>query len=137
MGTRTIPAALVAKLQSQKWVQVRVEFSGKLVSVIGEEWFDRVDVTLSSRPLKNYDAHEQLNALAQAVRYLEKLSFSPFQNIGEPDFEAAVEPATEKMKAIIMQFKEHYNTAVAAGKTHFVFCEDPDEFSLIITVREG
>lgn len=129
--------AQAAKLQSQVWVQSRVEIGGKLVSVIGSEWFDRVDVTLSSRPIKGYDGEWDHIQLDQTVRYLEHLTFGPYQNISEPDYEAAVGTATEKLKALIIRFREHYNNCVQAGKTHFVFCEDHDEFSIIITVREG
>lgn len=125
------------KIAAQKWVQARVEIGGKLVSVIGTEWFDKVDVTLSSRPLSEYNGEWEFTAYDQAERYLKSLKFGPYQNTGEPDFEAAVEPATEKLTALIPRFKEHYINAVKAGKTHFVFCEDFDEFSIIITVREG
>lgn len=137
MAKTTIPAALEAKIKSQKWVQARVEIGGKLVSVIGTEWFDKVDVTLSSRPLSEYNGEWEFTAYDQAERYLKSLKFGPYQNTGEPDFEAAVEPATENLAALILRFKEHYINAVKAGKTHFVFCEDFDEFSIIITVREG
>jgi hypothetical protein len=135
--TTTIPAALDAKIKAQKWVQARVEIGGKLVSVIGNEWFDKVDVTLSSRPLTDYNGGWDFTAKDQAVRYLKSLQFGPYQNVGEPDFEAAVDPAAEKLAALIIRFEQHYDTSVAAGKTHFVFCEDHDEFSIIITVREG
>lgn len=137
MTNVTIPAAMEAKIKSQKWAQVRVEIGGKLVSVIGTEWFDKVDVTLSSRPLSDYNNQWEFTAYDQAARYLSSLKFGPYQNTGEPDFEAAVEPATEKLKALIVRFSAHYNKAVKEGKTHFVFCEDFDEFSIIITVREG
>lgn len=137
MSNVAIPAALDAKIKSQKWVQVRVEIGGKLVSIIGNEWFDKVDVTLSSRPLIEYNGAWEFTAKDQAVRYLESLEFGPYQNVGEPGFEAAVTPATEKLAALIVRFTQHYDTSAAAGKTHFVFCEDHDEFSIIITVREG
>lgn len=136
MTNVTIPAAMDAKIKSQHWVQSRVEISGKLVSIIGQEWFDRIDVTLSSRPLKDYGEWDFIQ-LDQTVRYLESLQFGPYQNVGEPDFEAAVTTATEKLQLLILRFRDHYNDAAMKNKIHFVFCEDHDEFSIIITVKEG
>lgn len=137
MSQTHIPEAIAAKIKAQVWAQIRVELGGKLVSVIGTEWFDRIDVTLSSRPLSDYNGEWNFIAIDQAERYLKSLTFGPYQNVGEPDFEKAVTPATEKMQALIIRFREHYNDCVKAGKSHFVFCEDHDEFSIIITVREG
>lgn len=137
MTTAKISAAASAKIAAQKWVQARVEIGGKLVSIIGNEWFDKVDVTLSSRPLSDYNGEWDFIAKEQAVRYLKSLEFGPYQNVAEPDFEAAVETATEKLTALIVRFSEHYDAAAQVGKTHFVFCEDHDEFSIIITVKEG
>lgn len=113
------------------WVTVKVELNGKLVSAIYGEWMDNMAVTLSARP---FTKEEGFNAAEQAQRFLDKIEFAPFQNIGEPEFEAAVTPATEKLRMVTAEWLALYTKAMEASKLpDATYCQEFPEFDIIIT----
>ena len=115
---------------NETWVTVKVELNGKHVSAIYGQWLDNFAVTLSARPFTGDD----FSAAVQAERFLTAIEFAPYQNIGEPEFEAAVEPATANLKEVLAEWKESYSAAEKEGKLPApVYCREFPEFDIIIT----
>lgn len=123
------------------WVTVKVELNGKRVSAIYGEWMDSLAVTLSARPLIESDEVDQdvrFSAADQAERFLNKIEFAPYQNIGEPEFEAAVEPGTANLRQATAEWLAIYTAAVEAGKMpNPVYCREFPEFDMIITTMSS
>lgn len=123
-------------MEDNRLCTVELTIEGKLVSIAGYPWMDKLNIVMSPTYVVTYGKRAG-SALGQLRSYLSTVQFGPFQNIAEPRYEAAVVKAKQTLIDFITELTIGFNNSVIENTdTDAWSCShNADEFNIDVLVK--
>lgn len=123
-------------MEDNRLCTVELTIEGKLVSMAGYPWMDKLNIVMSPAYVVTYGKRGG-SALGQLRSYLSTIQFGPFQNIAEPRYESAVVKAKETLIEFITEMTIGFNKWVIEDMdTDSWSCSRKcDEFDIEVVVK--
>ena len=123
-------------MEDNRLCTVELTIEGKLVSVAGYPWLDKLNIVMSPAYVATYGKRGG-SALGQIRTYLSTIRFAPFQNIADPRYETAVLLARQTLVDFITEVTIGFQKSLIDNPNTdaWVCSHNSDEFNIEVTVK--